>query len=251
MGVGASNPNIVQGLTIYASQKDSNTVCQMFSAAIAKLHDTVEAHSWSALLLCQIKEGFLEKWFLSWGLKDEETLSRLWGWMENPRQKVWHVQRPSSEGGLNTSSPQEKHWAWVAQVGQELGSRPMPDISRAAEKQSSTFVMPAWKPGQVVVHQHQTLTWKLSLLLAGHVSGQEFHDASQEPPGIGYRSTGHMHIKQRCRSHLTSAHHRQSPLRYPLFGYKYGTNNFLPPSWESSPWQKLIWKEEHLSVYGY
>lgn len=37
---------------------------------IAKLHGTVGAYSWDALLLCQIREGFLEK--MMFKLRPEE-----------------------------------------------------------------------------------------------------------------------------------------------------------------------------------
>lgn len=50
----------------------------MLNAMITKLHGTVGAYSWDALLLSQVREGFLEKILLSRDLKNEETLSRLW-----------------------------------------------------------------------------------------------------------------------------------------------------------------------------
>lgn len=33
----------------------------MLNVVIAKLHGTVGAYSWDAVLFCQIREGFLEK----------------------------------------------------------------------------------------------------------------------------------------------------------------------------------------------
>lgn len=57
------------------------------------------------------------------------------------------------------------------------------------------------------MHRHQTPDTDLrtQLSLAGHVSGQEFHDASQDPLGIGHRPVDHTQVKQGCRSHLISA----------------------------------------------
>lgn len=48
----------------------SDTVCYTLTAMIAKLHGTVEAHSWYASLLCQVIEGFLEK--MMFRLRPEE-----------------------------------------------------------------------------------------------------------------------------------------------------------------------------------
>lgn len=59
--VGVPNPHVIQGSAVCTSQTDSNTysMSSNVSAVVAQLHGSIGAHSWDALLFCQIREGLL------------------------------------------------------------------------------------------------------------------------------------------------------------------------------------------------
>lgn len=121
--------------------------------------------------------------------------------MEYSRPKVQCVQMPRSEGGNDTCPSLEMHWAWVAQVG--ILAKCLISAGLLRNSQVPLGCQPEDQRRLWCTH---TRRWpESSTVIAGQVSGQEFHDASQEPLGIGHGSTDHIHVKQRHRSHLTSA----------------------------------------------
>lgn len=82
----------------------------MLNVVIAKLHGTVGASSWDAVLLCQIREGFLEKMFK----RAEE-----WEGIMQAMGVEWNIlgkrnsmcKGPDLREVYDTSSPQEMCWA--------------------------------------------------------------------------------------------------------------------------------------------
>ena len=92
------------------------------------------------------------------------------------------------------------------------------------------------------MHRHQTPDTDLrtQLSLAGHVSGQEFHEASQDHMGIGHRPMDHTQVKQGCRSHLTSACQKvRGEVGRDLFSPGIPCTPQAASSWVSSLWIQI------------